>query len=105
MTPEQTFVKTLFTEAGRTVVRYPRGYWSKMRERVEIDRDHIRIIDTHPDQPGAVLVDIELDDERRWPRRITYRSICYPFLDKDLLWPIVYTAVARLLKSRARRAQ
>jgi hypothetical protein len=101
VTPEQKFVKTLFTKAGHNV-RYPRGYWSHMHERVEVDAAHIRIIDTHPDQPGAVLVEIEFDEHG--PRNAAFRSAVYPFLDRKLIWRVLYRATKELLRSRTEAA-
>lgn len=95
ITPEQRFVKTVFTQCG--AVRYSRDYWGRMPERVIVEPQRIQIVDTHPDQPGATLLDVELDATGH-PLRYTFQSVAYPFLDGQALQLVLPAAIRQLRK-------
>jgi hypothetical protein len=101
MTPEQRFVRFVFTRCAQGCA-WKRHYWAQMHERVEVTDHDIRIVDTHPDQPGKLLLAIDLTTEP--VNRFEYRSSVYPFLDGHRLRACLPFAVHRLRKELALEA-
>lgn len=93
LTPEQQFVKTIYTKCGRYVKH--RRDWSRMDERVVVEPQRIQIVDTHPDQPGAVLLDVSEAEGM-----MTFRTCMYPFLDGAALRAVLPGAIRKLRAKR-----
>jgi hypothetical protein len=75
MTPEQRFVNRLW-RFSRVKFRGRKTY----PERVEISDRRIAVIDTHPDQPDVVLVELTLNLDGS-VRDMHWQSDLYPFLE------------------------
>jgi hypothetical protein len=98
------FIKAIYRYSRH--VKFGAAYWGERKkriaERLHITADRIAIVDTHKDQPGAVLFEVLLRDAH--PVQMRYRTIAYPFLGLEHEWDAVARAVRQLLGAEKKAA-